>query len=147
MFLVWCQEHECCIGMEVMRDKETEATPFTMLIQQCKAPPQVVIYDNACNLMSYALNREPKFFKDTLFLVDSHHWTTSHKACSTTFNSSNYPKLVSNSSLAEQKNSRLDLIKTQVGTSLFTWYKLSNHLLIVIIVLLLLYIYICHFDT
>ena len=36
--------------------------------------PSVIIYDNACNLHSYCLNREPVFFKQSLMLVDRFHW-------------------------------------------------------------------------
>lgn len=36
--------------------------------------PKVVIYDNACNLHDYALNRDPGFFKNTKFFVDRFHW-------------------------------------------------------------------------
>ena len=36
--------------------------------------PAMVIYDNACNLLSYCLNREPDFFRTTWFLVDRFHW-------------------------------------------------------------------------
>ena len=38
------------------------------------AAPKVVIYDNACNLHQYMLNREPLFFKSTWLLVDRFHW-------------------------------------------------------------------------
>lgn len=36
--------------------------------------PRLIVYDNACNLHSYALNRDPVFFKNTQFLVDRLHW-------------------------------------------------------------------------
>lgn len=36
--------------------------------------PSVIIYDNACNLHSYCMNRDPIFFKKTRFLVDRLHW-------------------------------------------------------------------------
>lgn len=36
--------------------------------------PRVVVYDNACNLHSYCLNRDPAFFKNTQFLVDRLRW-------------------------------------------------------------------------
>lgn len=36
--------------------------------------PKVIIYDNACNLHEYALNRNPRMFKDSQFLVDRFHW-------------------------------------------------------------------------
>ena len=36
--------------------------------------PEVVIYDNACNLHQYCLNRDPVFFANTLMVVDGLHW-------------------------------------------------------------------------
>lgn len=36
--------------------------------------PGIVVYDNACNLHTYCLNRDPKFFERTRFLVDRLHW-------------------------------------------------------------------------
>ena len=37
--------------------------------------PDVVIYDNACNLHQYMLNREPDFFSETWVIVDRFHWS------------------------------------------------------------------------
>ncbi len=37
--------------------------------------PDVIIYDNACNLHAYCLNRNPKFFQKTWFLVDRFNHT------------------------------------------------------------------------
>jgi hypothetical protein len=36
--------------------------------------PSVIVYDNACNLHTYSLNRDPIYFKHTRFLVDRLHW-------------------------------------------------------------------------
>lgn len=36
--------------------------------------PSIVIYDNACALHAYCLNRDPTFFQNTVFLVDRLHW-------------------------------------------------------------------------
>ena len=36
--------------------------------------PEVVIYDNGCNLHNYILNGEPHFFRTTRFLIDRFHW-------------------------------------------------------------------------
>lgn len=36
--------------------------------------PSVIIYDNACNLHQYILNREPVHFKSSWLLVDRFHW-------------------------------------------------------------------------
>ncbi len=91
--------------------------------------PKLVIYDNSCNLHAYCLNREPEFFKDTLFVVDkvrcsvrndgpvqarrtdsptplAHpqlHFKT-HKACSRAYDIGRYSEYLSwNSQLAEQQ--------------------------------------------
>ena len=36
--------------------------------------PDVVIYDNACNLHQYMLNREPDFCRGTWLIVDRFRW-------------------------------------------------------------------------
>lgn len=36
--------------------------------------PKLIIYDNACNLQEYCLNRDPGFFANTKFCVDKFHW-------------------------------------------------------------------------
>ena len=36
--------------------------------------PSVIVYDNACNLHTYCLNRHPTYFRNTRFLVDRLHW-------------------------------------------------------------------------
>jgi hypothetical protein len=40
----------------------------------------MIVYDNACNLHTYALNRTPVFFRDTSFRVDRLHWRN-HTGC------------------------------------------------------------------
>lgn len=52
----------------------------------CFTAPKMVIYDNACSLHNYALNRDPIFFKDTEFYIDRLHWanhTGNVMCCST----------------------------------------------------------------
>ena len=44
-------------------------------------PPTIITYDNGCKLHQYALNREPRHFRDTTFLVDRFHWR-GHTGCS-----------------------------------------------------------------
>ncbi|KAH3822210.1 hypothetical protein DPMN_123984 [Dreissena polymorpha] len=36
--------------------------------------PEIIIYDNACNLHQYALNRDPVFISHTRMVVDGLHW-------------------------------------------------------------------------
>ena len=76
-----------------MRTVESPNIPFTVLFTRfiegnhlvCRfktthvqisfiVAPEVVIYDNGCNLHNYILNREPHFFRKTQFLIDRFHW-------------------------------------------------------------------------
>lgn len=51
-----------------------------MLIDSCLGgfiylvAPKIIVFDNCCNLHSYCLNRDPNFFRNTLFVVDRFHW-------------------------------------------------------------------------
>lgn len=45
--------------------------PFLYILN---VAPLTIIYDNACNLHNYTLNRTPSFFKNAWFLVDRFHW-------------------------------------------------------------------------
>jgi hypothetical protein len=54
-------------------------------------------------------------------MVDSMHYNKSHKNCASSYDSKMYPTVVSNSSMAEQKNSRLDNIRTQVQCPAWAW--------------------------
>ncbi|XP_046849613.1 uncharacterized protein LOC124443127 isoform X1 [Xenia sp. Carnegie-2017] len=67
--------------------------------------PELVIYDNACRLHEYCLNRDPAFFKKTKFVVDKFHWKN-HSGCCEGYNMKLYPTLnMYNSQAAEQCNS------------------------------------------
>ena len=44
------------------------------LIFSLHLAPEFCVYDNACNLHDYCLNRQPSFFANTKFLVDRLHW-------------------------------------------------------------------------
>ena len=57
-----------------MEQAESPNIPFTVLRTRFEKAPSVVVYDNACNLQAYAFNRDPGYFKSTLFVVDRFHW-------------------------------------------------------------------------
>ena len=42
------------------------------------AGPNMVVYDNACNLHRYVLRRAPKLFADTAFRIDRLHVYNHH---------------------------------------------------------------------
>jgi hypothetical protein len=81
--------------------------------------PKTIIYDNACNLSEYCLNRAPELFQDTMFLVDAFHFG-GHTNCSSSFNSGMHRSLDGFSSvLHEQKNALIAKSKIPVYFSLF----------------------------
>ena len=51
------------------------------------------MYDNACQLATYALARDPKRFGDTAFIVDRLHYE-GHVRCSPAFNPAQYDSLI-----------------------------------------------------
>ncbi|XP_077862458.1 uncharacterized protein LOC102804924 [Saccoglossus kowalevskii] len=69
--------------------------------------PSVVIYDNACNLYTYFLNRDLCFIQKTRFYVDRLHWKN-HTGCSRAYNLDEYSEWRHlNSQVVEQSNSRV----------------------------------------
>lgn len=61
--------------LQVIMNECTVYIYITKIITNNTIPaPSVVIYDNACNLHSYCLNREPAFFKQSWMVVDRFHW-------------------------------------------------------------------------
>lgn len=66
--------HGFYLGFFLMVNPESVETVFTFLYSRCEDGKLIVVYDNACNLMEFCLNREPYYFKDTIFLVDRVHW-------------------------------------------------------------------------
>jgi len=98
-----------------MRHFESPNVPFTIIQTRFKTAPEVVVYDNACHLMSYALNRDPFFWKETRFFVDRFHWGN-HTSCSASFNLRlihEFARL--NSQVTEQTNSSLGKLRTQLA--------------------------------
>ena len=64
---------------------------------------KVVIYDFACQLEEYCLARDPKYFKDVVFVID--HFHTYNHTCSRLYKISRYNVLdYLNSSICEQGN-------------------------------------------
>ena len=115
MFLWFCPVHGHCYGFHLISGGEGRKDPFSSLFKYMERAPEVVFYDNACQLSEYCLNREPAFFKNTRFFHDCFHGFT-HK-CAKTFRSARLPSLKVNSEICEQFNSRLQCIK-YTGTHL-----------------------------
>lgn len=115
MFLWFCPIHGHCYGFHLISGGEGRKDPFASLFKYLECAPEVIFYDNACQLSEYCLNREPAFFKNTRFFHDCFHGFA-HK-CAKTFRSARLPSLQVNSEICEQFNSRLQCIK-YTGTHL-----------------------------
>lgn len=111
--LGWCHDCRKCLFFAVMSNPESPRTVFEILYSLFPKAPARVIYDNACNLHQYCLNRESAYFKQTIFLVDSMHFRD-HKQCCIDYNTSKYPDVL-NSPLAEQRNSVLRKLENSMS--------------------------------
>ncbi|XP_060601822.1 uncharacterized protein LOC132755047 [Ruditapes philippinarum] len=114
VFTIFCP-HGIYYGFQVMASNESPNVPFTILRTRFKRAPRQVIYDNACKLHEYCLNRDPLFFKETEFYIDRLH-LDNHTSCSYGYNLSMYPELEKlNSQCNEQANTGLKRIKDQLS--------------------------------
>ena len=114
LFTFFCQ-HGICYAFFILPFAEGRDEAYSFLVSYFKIAPRVIIYDFACSLQEYCLNRAPAFFKNTLFLVDRFHWCN-HKACAPSYNLSLYAHLdFVNSEVAEQVNSVLSRLKSRLS--------------------------------
>ena len=117
ILLYFCK-HGVCYGYEAMVNPESVAFPFATLFCRFSRAPRVVIYDNACNLHAFFLNREPRFVRKTRIMSDRFH-SGNHTACNSGYDlrrSGLHPELRDlNSEAAEQANSRLVRLKPSLS--------------------------------
>jgi hypothetical protein len=98
-----------------MREFESARTVFELIYSRWEHAPDVIIYDNACNLDVYCRKREPHFFRATIFMVDRLHYH-SHHGCSPIYHMDSYIVLEDiNSQAMEQFWSRLRFNTTRMG--------------------------------
>ena len=75
--------------------------------KDCTTPLMIfILYDNGCNSLRYALNRNPETTKEMIWLVDKLHWA-GHTTCSPFLDSGAWPFVQGgrvNTQVAEQKN-------------------------------------------
>jgi len=80
IFTCMC-EHGVAYASWVIKTSEGRNDPFTFLTCYLKQAPDIVVYDFACGLMEYCLNRAPDYFKYCRFVVDKFH-ERNHEGCS-----------------------------------------------------------------
>ena len=111
----WFCEHGVCYGFYMIQAAEGRNEAFSFLTKFFVEAPRIVVYDFACALQEYCLNRAPEFFKGTLFVVDKFHWG-GHSSCARSYSPFLYSRLRSvNTSIAEQCNAALKMIRSSTS--------------------------------
>ena len=124
IFTLLCP-HGICIGVMAMRNFEGPTTLLKILYEYFEVMPGVIVYDNCCNFASTVFRRFPTLFANTRFLIDREH-QRNHVGCHSSFNMKMWPATTTvlggglllkdtNSQVAEQLNSRLDTLSTQLA--------------------------------
>ncbi|KAJ7574366.1 hypothetical protein C8J56DRAFT_803143 [Mycena floridula] len=76
----WCT-HSIAYGFHCIPVGEGRNDVFSAMVTRWPKAPDIVVYDFACALGPYCMVREPHFFANTVFAVDTFH-TSGHKKCS-----------------------------------------------------------------
>eukprot|EP00058_Branchiostoma_floridae_P024016 XP_002609506.1 hypothetical protein BRAFLDRAFT_95599 [Branchiostoma floridae] len=117
IFTLFCR-HGICYGFDCMTSCESPRHPYQIFRTRFRKAPNVIVYDNACKLHQYALNREPHFFRNTQFLVDRFHFR-GHIGCSLGYCMDEYKQSIDittiNSQVNEQANAGLIRIQPQLS--------------------------------
>jgi hypothetical protein len=89
--IVWCAACEAAVSWSLMADSESPSSLFELLVTYFNdgsfhlQNQMRVVYDNACNFMTYGLNRDPEFMKGIDAVTDGFHGTKGHPKCSKGF--------------------------------------------------------------
>ena len=91
MFVASCLSCGRIQGFEAMKRGESARNPFEFVMTRCEKVPAIQLYDNGCNYVAFALNREPKLFAGTSnhIVIDKLHYVN-HVNCNKTFNCGEY---------------------------------------------------------
>ena len=77
---------QCAVAWSLMPDAESPATLFELLYIFFPDVSMRIAYDNGCNFLAYALNRDPAWAALLRVFIDGLHWRN-HIACATGFSS------------------------------------------------------------
>ncbi|KAF9482038.1 hypothetical protein BDN70DRAFT_802283, partial [Pholiota conissans] len=115
---VWCT-HSVCYGFHCIPSAEGRNDVFSAIYTRWRLAPKVIVYDFACALQPYCMTREPAFFANTLFVIDTFHamghTKCGHAAFLNTYCDTNPELLYINSSAAECGNGGILRIRKPVA--------------------------------
>jgi hypothetical protein len=113
VFTIFCR-HGICLAFFILPKAEGRKEIYSYMVKHFARAPRVVVYDYACALHAFFLDRCPGYVKDSIFLVDRIH-SFNHKACCPGYKLDNYPHLAwLNSQVAEQCNSELARVEDSI---------------------------------
>lgn len=111
----WFCKHGICYAFFIIPDAEGRNEAFSFMIRFFARAPKLIVYDFACSLQEYCLNREPEFFGGTKFGIDRFH-LKNHKSCGGGYCLSHYLQYdYLNTEIAEQCNSALQKVKPSLA--------------------------------
>lgn len=123
LMLLFCP-HGICVGLKIMDKCEGPSMLTDMLFTRLNSGPRMVVYDNACNTHRHCIKWQPGFFQNTRFCIDRIH-KYNHHGCGPGYQLDqldprellvdNVTVSALNSQVAEQCNSLLERIRTQVA--------------------------------
>ena len=118
ILVLWCT-HSICLGFHSIPIAEGRNDVFSAIYTRFPNAPEVIIYDFACQLASYCLVREARYFQNTRFLIDEMH-AHDHTKCGQACFASNYMQYddrvrAANTSAAECGNKGMKRIRKSVS--------------------------------
>jgi hypothetical protein len=83
--VIWCVDCQCAVAWSLMANSELPAVHFELLYIFFLDEAIRIAYDNGCNFLSYALNRDPKWAAGVRVRIDTPHYQ-GHKTCADSLN-------------------------------------------------------------
>lgn len=111
IFFFFCPKHGHCYGGHIIDGKEGRKDPSCALYTHLSTAPKVLVYDFACSMEEYSLNRESGYWMNTRIFHDVFHGCT--HICSPMFKvrKAEYNFTMENTSICEQFNAYIKRIK------------------------------------
>ena len=84
LFFVYCLDCSTCGGFVAMKNAESPRAMFEAIHVHWPTLPWVVVYDNSCHALTYALDCEPEWFRPAQWVIDATHFL-GHTGCACAF--------------------------------------------------------------
>ncbi len=110
VFTIFCC-HGICIAFFILPNAEGRSDVYSYIVKHFAVAPKLIVYDFACKLEDFCINRAPAYFIYTQFGIDRLH-TLNHRTCGPGYFLDEYPQYdFLNTQIAEQCNSALSRVQ------------------------------------